>query len=102
MNRYTEFLRRQIDIDLELLRRDREDEESGTTRNRTTTIRRGFRECELKTRLLHEHQHCGTGHGPCDHLGRTYPPEDERGCHTRALLGLPYTDRPGYRPRWRP
>lgn len=106
MDRFTEFLRRQVDIDLELLRRAREDEESGTKQctspHCTTAVHRGFRECELKTRLLHDHQRCGTGHGPCDRLDEAYPPEDERGCPTRAALGLPYTDRPGYRARWRP
>ncbi|MCX2732676.1 DUF6221 family protein [Saccharopolyspora sp. NFXS83] len=103
MNRFAEFLRRQIDIDLELLRWAREDLEAGTTTTRCGgSVFRGFRECELKTRLLRLHQHCGVGGGPCDELGQTYPPEDERGCTTRALLGLPYSDRPGYRARWRP
>ena len=102
MNRFAEFLRRQIDIDLELLRWVREDVEAGTAKTCGATVFRGFRECELKTRLLRLHQRCGSGDGPCDHLGQAYPPEDERGCTTRALLGLPYADRPGYRPRWRP
>ena len=102
MNRFAEFLRRQINIDLELLRWKREDEESGTAKRCDLSVHRGFRECELKTRLLRVHQQCGSGDGPCDQLGQVYPPEDERGCPTRALLGLPYADRPGYRPRWRP
>lgn len=101
MNRFAEFLRKQIDVDLELLRWAREDAESGT-HTRWRYVLRGFRECELKTRLLRMHQRCGSGGGPCDGAGEAYPPEDERGCETRAVLGLPYTDRPGYRPRWRP
>lgn len=98
MDRFADFLRRQIDIDLELLRLARERAEAGTG----PAPLRGFRECELKTRLLTAHRRCGSGSGPCDRLGESYPPEDERGCPTRALLGLPYTDRPGYAPRWRP
>jgi hypothetical protein len=103
MDRFAEFLREQIDLDLERLRVMREEAESGTGDDcRPETLLRGFRECELKARLLRQHERCGSGHGPCDRLGDTYPPEDERGCVTRALLGLPYTDRPGYRSRWRP
>jgi uncharacterized protein DUF6221 len=102
MDRFALFLRRQLDIDLELLRRAREDAETGSTPACLITPIRGFRECELKTRLLATHHHCGTGRGPCDTLGESYPPEDERGCPTRALLGLPYADRPGYIARWRP
>lgn len=102
MNRFAEFLRRQIDIDLELLRWVREDVEAGNAKPCGGTVFRGFRECELKIRLLRQHQLCGSGTGPCDRLGEAYPPEDERGCATRALLGLPYADRPGYRARWRP
>lgn len=102
MNDFADFLHQQINIDLELLRWVREDAEAGTPRRCWITVTRGFRECELKTRLLHLHQRCGTGTGPCDGAGEAYPPEDERGCHTRAALGLPYADRPGYKPRWRP
>ena len=103
MDRFAEFLREQIDIDLERLRVMREEAESGTGGDsRPEALLRGFRECEFKTRLLRAHQRCGSGRGPCDKLGENYPPEDERGCATRALLGLPYTDRPGYRSRWRP
>lgn len=102
MDRFAEFLRRQIDIDLDMLRSLREEAESGTDDGRVHSLYRGFRECELKARLLRMHEHCGTGRGHCDRTGDTYPPEDERGCATRALLGLPYADRPGYRARWRP
>jgi len=103
MNRFADFLRRQIDIDLEILRVLREQAESaGTAECRPISLFRGFRECELKARLLRMHEHCGSGQGFCDRVGATYPPEDERGCATRALLGLPYADRPGYRSRWRP
>ncbi|MGP4016066.1 DUF6221 family protein [Saccharopolyspora sp. 5N708] len=102
MDRFVQFLRRQLDIDLELLRLAREDAETGAGRACLITPIRGFRECELKTRLLAAHHHCGSGGGPCDTLGESYPPEDERGCPTRALLGLPYADRPGYASRWRP
>ncbi|MDA3645446.1 DUF6221 family protein [Saccharopolyspora indica] len=102
MDRFAQFLHRQLDIDLELLRRARQDAETGTHHTCLITPIRGFREYELKTRLLTTHQRCGTGEGPCDELGESYPPEDERGCPTRALLGLPYTDRPGYASRWRP
>ncbi|MFC7340344.1 DUF6221 family protein [Saccharopolyspora griseoalba] len=106
MDRFVRFLRRQLDIDLELLRQARHDEETGKTAPPAAaavlTSLRGFRECELKTRLLTTHQHCGTGTGPCDTLKETYPEQDERGCPTKALLGLPYTDRPGYQQRWRP
>ncbi|GAA2352269.1 hypothetical protein GCM10009854_32790 [Saccharopolyspora halophila] len=106
MNRFVRFLRRQLDIDLELLRQARHDEETGKATAQPNagvlTAIRGFRECELKTRLLTIHQHCGAGSGPCDTLEDTYPREDERGCPTKAFLGLPYTDRPGYQPRWRP
>jgi hypothetical protein len=102
MDRFVQFLRRQLDIDLELLRQAREDAETGAGRACLLTPIRGFRECELKTRLLATHRCCGSGSGPCDRLGESYPPEDERGCLTRALLGLPYADRPGYVSRWRP
>lgn len=102
MDRYAEFLRRQIDIDLEVLRSMREEAESGTSEAPYQTIFRGFRECELKARLLSMHLQCGAGKGPCDTAGGAFPPEDERGCATRAMLGLPYADRPGYRARWRP
>ncbi|CAM03000.1 hypothetical protein A8924_4116 [Saccharopolyspora erythraea NRRL 2338] len=102
MDRFADFLRRQIDIDLELLRWVREDAEAGSERGCYVSVIRGFRECELKTRLLRAHQWCGSGAGPCDQVGDAFPPEDERGCATRALLGLPYADRPGYAKRWRP
>lgn len=103
MDRFAVFLRQQIDLDLERLRSMREEAESGPGDDfRPDELLRGFRECELKTRLLRAHEKCGSGQGPCDKLGETYPREDERGCATRALLGLPYTDRPGYRSRWRP
>lgn len=105
MDRFAEFLRRQIDIDLELLSMLRADTEAGTAKSEKSDGfpgLRGFRECELKTRMLALHQYCGSGNGPCDRVGDAYLPEDERGCLTRAILGLPYTDRPGYRPRWRP
>jgi hypothetical protein len=108
MDRFVRFLRHQLDIDLELLRQARHDEETGTTNppaaGAVLTSLRGFREWEIKTRLLVTHQHCGAGNrtGPCDALGDTYPEQDQRGCPTKALLGLPYTDRPGYQQRWRP
>ncbi|MEB3370879.1 DUF6221 family protein [Saccharopolyspora mangrovi] len=103
MGRFVQFLRRQIDIDLELHSQARQDEETGNAPHRCLIgPLRGFRECELKTRLLTQHHHCGSGQGPCDTLGNSYPREDERGCPTLALLGLPYTDRPGYAQRWRP
>jgi hypothetical protein len=102
-NVFAEFLRQQIDIDLERLRQLREHIESGTAEDHhPETLLRGFRECELKTRLLRMHDHCGHGTGLCDRTGDSFPPEDERGCATRALLGLPYIDRPGYQARWRP
>lgn len=102
MDRYAEFLRRQIDIDLEMLRSMRENAESGVSDCPYPSIFRGFRECELKARILTLHLDCGAGSGPCDLTGSAFPPEDDRGCATRAVLGLPYADRPGYLPRWRP
>lgn len=102
MNRFGEFLRKQITLDLEVLKLLRERTESGTSDCSHTHIVRGFRECELKARLLGIHEQCGTGGGPCDELGHAYHVTDERGCATRAVLGLPYIDRPGYRPWWRP
>lgn len=103
MDRFADFLRRQVDIDLELLRTMREDVEVGKADHPyLPTVYRGFRECELKTRLLRLHQDCGSGSGSCDALEQTYPPDDERGCPTRAILGVPYSDRPGYQDRWRP
>lgn len=102
VDRYAEFLQRQIDIDLEVLRSMREGAESGSSDSHYPTIFRGFRECELKARLLTLHLRCGGGGGPCDTAGVAFPPEDERGCATRAVLGLPYADRPGYLARWRP
>lgn len=102
MDRLAEFLRRQIDIDLELLRSLREEAECGTSSLHYVTVFRGFRECESKARLLRKHLQCGAGEGPCDRIGESYRPEDERGCETRALISLPYADRPGYRQRWRP
>lgn len=102
MDRFADFLRRQVDIDLELLRTMREDGEVGKSDPYLPNVYRGFRECELKSRLLTLHQDCGSGGGRCDELQQTYEPEDERGCETRAILGVPYSDRPGYQGRWRP
>ncbi|ASU78610.1 hypothetical protein CDG81_10350 [Actinopolyspora erythraea] len=102
MDRFREFLRTQILHDLERLTDARRDGESGTNTCSTAHVTRGFRECELKARILDQHRYCGTGHGPCDVLNTSFPHEDERGCLTRALLGLPYNDRPGYHHRWRP
>lgn len=103
MDRFVQFLRRQIHIDLELHGQDRHHEENGNAVHRCHIgPQRGFRECELKTRVLTQHHDCGTGRGPCDVLGDSYPPDDQRGCPTLALLGLPYVDRPGYASRWRP
>lgn len=102
MDRFSEFLQRQITLDIEALSSIRHRVELGATKCSPLLLARGFRECEAKSRILGTHQHCGSGHGPCDALGEVYHPDDERGCITRAVLGLPYTDRPGYRPRWRP
>lgn len=103
VDRFARFLREQIDLDLDYLATAREGAESGSTgTEQPMSLYRGFRECELKARLLRLHEGCGAGSGPCDTLGCAFPPEDERGCVTRALLGLPYSDRPGYRMRWRP
>ncbi|WP_228717654.1 DUF6221 family protein [Allosaccharopolyspora coralli] len=102
-DRFGRFLREQIDRELDSLRTVRENTESGSGDVLPhLSLFRGFRECELKSRLLRMHLRCGTGEGPCDTIGAVFPPEDERGCLTRALLGLPYSDRPGYLPRWRP
>ncbi len=99
---YGTFLREQITLDIEVLTSIRQRAEHGAVTCSPVVIARGFRECELKSRLLGAHQRCGTGHGPCDQIGEVYHPDDERGCTTRAVLGLPYADRPGYRARWRP
>ncbi len=102
MDRFAEFLRAQIDADLNNLQTLREQIEQGSSEEPYVDVVRGFRECELKSRLLRMHHDCGRGSGPCDRAGTAYPSEDERGCPTRALIGLPYTDRTGYRQRWRP
>lgn len=102
VDRFGEFLRNQIMLDLERLTTSRQRNEAGTADHPGREIGRGFRECEFKARILELHRHCGAGHGPCDQLGTAYPTEDERGCPTRAGLGVPYNDRAGYRHRWRP
>ena len=102
MDRFADFLRRQIGTDLEKLRTMREDAEVGNSEMYPPNVFRGFRECEVKTRLLCMHEKCGTGNGPCDVIGQAFPLPDERGCQTRAILGMIYSDRPGYQARWQP
>ncbi|SDP94035.1 hypothetical protein SAMN04487905_11577 [Actinopolyspora xinjiangensis] len=91
MDRLREFLRTQIPHDL-----------AGTDTCSTTHITRGFRECELKAKILDQHRHCGTGHGPRDILNTSSPPRGRTRMPHRARLGLPYNDRPAYHHRWRP
>lgn len=102
MDRLVEFLRKRILRDLETLTSLREEVESASSTVTYTCVVRGFRECEVKARLLDVHQRCGAGGGPCDRTGEAYRSEDERGCFTRAMLGLPYSDDPEYRSWWRP
>ncbi|HEX5541969.1 MAG TPA: DUF6221 family protein [Micromonospora sp.] len=62
---------------------------------------RVLREIDAKRRIIAEHRQaqprwCVACDVPGDYQGREF------GCTTLRLLALPYSDRPGYRPEWRP
>ena len=62
---------------------------------------RVLREVEAKRRILERHRGCGSGIGYCDDGGHGWDGTDP-GCAEMEDLAAPYSDHPGYDPRWKP
>jgi hypothetical protein len=60
-------------------------------------------EVEAKRRILDEHYPVDTGDRiSCASCGEIHCCPEPWPCLTACLLALPYADRPGYRPEWKP